>query len=237
MDAADRGDGEDRQDEPAQETRCQDSSGDGPLSGNKARKLRRVRFVPGGQEKTAPVREEAPQRTTPSDHSPEGKGGSYMHFVHFDAETGLVSYIDDDKSAFGAVCECPKCGTALQFEAERCPVCGTRIDEGDSGIVSLLGEKGFDWRGPPEMDCPQCGEHVRLVRGVCPSCRADIMPAGGAEADEHPGRLVSAENVVFVHLDVESGEVEYLQRLDRSRGLGHVAVQLKDDGSNGSAEG
>jgi hypothetical protein len=44
---------------------------------------------------------------------------------------------------------------------------------------------------------------------------------------------VKGENVVFLHLDVESGEVEYLIKSGKSRGFEHLAVYLPREDSNG----
>jgi hypothetical protein len=230
MDIADRREDDDAHELPNQAassrtTEDQDVPESAAAAKKKIRKIRRV-----GSASSGPACAQDGRR-------PGGGAESYMHFFHFDAQTGKVVYIDDDKNTFGAVCECHKCGTAMQFEAEKCPVCGTRFDEGDTGIVALLGKEGLHWPGPSEMDCPQCGEHVKLVRGMCPECEASIVPSGKAGADERLDRLVSAENVVFVHLDVESGEIEYLQRMSGNRGFGHKAVHIEDTGSDGPAEG
>jgi len=204
------------------------------------RRVRKVRLVKQdsglAHEPQATAGEPEAASPVPESQIQAGKR-NYMHFFHFDAETGRVTYLDDEKSSFGTVCECHRCGTALQFEAERCPVCGTRFDEGDSGIVRLLVEGPFEWKDGPEMDCPQCGEHVTLIEGTCPACGATVMPPEGEEPDVPCGQVVNAENVVFVHLDVESGEVEYLQRLQKNRGFEHLAVHLSDAGSDNSQEG
>ena len=230
MDDADRREDHDTPEEPGKATSSRAAEGQDTCDGTGAakKKIRKVRHM--GTASNGPARARERLR--------EGGGPErYMHFFHFDAQTGKVVYIDDDKNSFGAVCECHKCGTVMQFEADKCPVCGTRFDEGDTGIVALLGKEGVDWSSTPEMDCPQCGEHVKLVNGTCPECEASIIPSSRADADELLDRLVSAENVVFVHLDVESGEIEYLQRLGGNRGFGHRAVHIQDAGSDGPAEG
>ncbi|MBN1678464.1 MAG: hypothetical protein JW880_08000 [Candidatus Thermoplasmatota archaeon] len=242
MNDGDRQDCADGREEPAGATasssaRKPEARGDTERPKQKTKKMRRVRrdsVDHTEQERSLQGAGGSAQVAEPS--PPTGKR-SYVHFFHFDAGTGKVSYIDDEKSSSEMICECHRCGTLLQFEANRCPVCGVRFDEGDSGIVALLSEKSLDWDDACEMDCPQCGEHVELVQGSCPACGASIASPGDAGADEKPCQLVSSENVVFVHLDVELGQVEYLQRLDRSRGFEHMAVQLKDIGSDESMEG
>lgn len=201
------------------------------------RKLRRVRKVRQSQALSPP----APEATSAS---PSGKletesasqqtARSYVHFFHFDAETGRVNYIDDDKNSFGQVCECLKCGTIIDFEAESCPVCGAKLDEGDSDIVAMIGRDALFWEDGCEIDCPQCGEHVTLTDGVCPICDASMSGLNGS--DDRVSPLVSAGNVVFVHLDFESGEVEYLQRLERNRGFERTSLQIKNSGHDESTE-
>lgn len=229
MDTADRRDDDDMHEQPDQAASSRtaedhDASGGAGAAKKKIRKIRRVGSASSGLARGQEGRK-------------PGGAERYMHFFHFDAQTGKVVYIDDEKNTLDAVCECHKCGTVMQFEADRCPVCGTRFDEGDAGIVALLGKEGLDWCTTPEMDCPQCGEHVKLVKGTCPECEASIITSDRSGGDERLDRLVSAENVVFVHLDVESGEIEYLQRLGGNRGFGHKAVQIQDSGSDGPAEG
>jgi hypothetical protein len=47
---------------------------------------------------------------------------------------------------------------------------------------------------------------------------------------------VRSENVVFLHLDVETGELNYLQKLAHRLGLGRVSVKLDGIGKGGFEE-
>jgi len=203
--------------------------------GTPKRKVRKVRQQKQGASSTTehqagPARPREVHRPTEVPAEPCKR--SFMHFFHFDAQTGRVTYLDDEKSSLGEVCECHKCGTALQYETDRCPVCGARFDEGDTGIVGLLADRGLDWEACAELDCPQCGEHVTLVGGKCPACGTVLLSDDTGQEDAPRSSLVSAENVIFVHLDVESGEMEYLQRLHKNRGFEHMAVRLDGAGSD-----
>ena len=152
--------------------------------------------------------------------------------VSFDAETGRISrHVDTQEPEVGR--ECFKCGTTLEFDASRCPICGVKYDEGDWGLVSLLGDLCFDWLDSEEFDCPQCGERVRCTDGVCPGCGASVGTAPREEGTAKLSPVVKGENVVFLHLDVESGEVEYLKKSGKNRGFEHMAVYLPCEDSNG----
>lgn len=152
--------------------------------------------------------------------------------VSFDAETGKIStHVDTQEPDEGR--ECFKCGTTIEFDAVRCPICGVKFDEGDWGLVSLLGDQCFDWLASDEIDCPVCGERVSCSDGVCPGCGASIVAAPREEGTARLSPVVKGENVVFLHLDVESGEVEYLRKSGKSRGFQHMAVYLPREDSNG----
>lgn len=152
--------------------------------------------------------------------------------VSFDAETGRISrHVDTQEPDEGR--ECFKCGTTLEFDVARCPMCGARFDAGDWGLVSLLGGQCFDWQRSEEFDCPQCGERVKSSDEVCPGCGASLDSLHREEGAAELSPVVKGENVVFLHLDVESGEVEYLRKSVKNRGFEHMAVYLPREDSNG----
>lgn len=190
------------------------------------RKLRKVK-APKTAE-AAPVSEPAPKAEVEGPVSVR----ECVPSVSFDAETGRISRHVDTQEP-GMERECFKCGTTLEFEAARCPICGAKFDEGDWGIVSLLEDQGFDWLASEEFDCPQCGERVSCSDGVCPECGASLAPVPREEGAAKLSPVVKTENVVFLHLDVESGEVEYLKKSEKSRGFEHLAVYLPREDTNG----
>lgn len=191
-----------------------------------SRKLRKVKSPKPAE--SAPVPESAPKAVVEGPVSVR----ECVPSVSFDAETGKISrFVDRQEPEEDR--ECFKCGTTLEFEAARCPMCGAKFNEGDWGIVSLLEDQGFDWLSLDEFECPQCGERVRCSDGVCPGCGASLGPEPREEGAAKLSPVVKGENVVFLHLDVESGEVEYLVKSGKSRGFEHLAVYLPREDSNG----
>ncbi len=152
--------------------------------------------------------------------------------VHFDAEAGLISYLETDDRDPDFMLECSHCGTAIQFNTDRCPICGTKLESGDTGIVGLFTDMDFDWDDAGEVDCPSCGEHVKLAKGKCPACNETVCVERGKASDK-VDPIIHNDNVVFLHLDVESGELNFLQRLARKLGFEQLTVQLEGIGKGG----
>lgn len=154
--------------------------------------------------------------------------------IHFDADTGTISYLENDDSDPDFMLECSHCGTAVQFCIDKCPICGTKLDVTDTGIVSLFANMDFGENDlEEELDCPFCGEHVSLVRGACPACNQIVE---GADVAEKIEPVIHGDNVVFMHLDVESGELNYLQRLAKRLGFEQMTVHLDGIGKGAGFE-
>jgi len=146
------------------------------------------------------------------------------------AEQGVISFVEGDEICIDFATECANCGTLIEFFTDRCPICGKKFEVAHTGLVSLFSDMNFDTDRAAEIDCPVCGEKIRPSRGKCPECRE---PIGFASPDD-PGvkvdPIVHDDNVVFVHLDVESGEVNCLQRVENSSGLERLLVHLETIG-------
>jgi rubrerythrin len=153
--------------------------------------------------------------------------------LHFDTESGVISYLGDRKGEADFVCECSHCGTLVAFDTDKCPICGTRLESGDTGLVSLFCDSEFASDAEDEMDCPLCGEHVMLQGGMCTKCKGQVMSVDPKDPSKKVLPVVKGDNVVFLHLDVESGELNYLQRLASKYGLEHVTVALEGIGKGG----
>ena len=154
--------------------------------------------------------------------------------IHFDAETGTISYLENDNSDPDFMLECSHCGTGIQFTIDKCPICATKLDVTDTGIVSLFANMEFGENDlEEELDCPLCGEHVSLVQGACPACHEKVEGADSAGKIEP---VVHGDNVVFMHLDVETGELNYLQRLVKRLGFEQMTVHLDGIGKGGGFE-
>lgn len=153
--------------------------------------------------------------------------------VHFNAEEGTVSYLQDDHETANVSAVCSNCDTEIEFDVDRCPICGTKLTKMENGLVGLVDGIEFDNDDSPEMECPFCGEHVVLADGICPSCKETVQPAGNGGQSEKVDPVIHMDNVVFLHLDVSTGEVNYLQRLARNRGFEQVTVKLDGIGHGG----
>lgn len=156
--------------------------------------------------------------------------------VHFDAEMGVISLLREDGGDPDFSYECSKCGTLVGFDTERCPICGTRLEVSDTGLVSLFSDMDFDDSNIDEADCPYCGEHVLLNGGVCPQCGKRIEELDSTDSGRKLVLLLKGENVVFLHLDVETGELNYLQKAKRRGGYEQVSLQLEGIGKTSFSE-
>jgi RNA polymerase subunit RPABC4/transcription elongation factor Spt4 len=153
--------------------------------------------------------------------------------MHFNAESGTINYLENDTKAPDFEVECSHCGTLIGFDAERCPICGTKFELADTGLVSLFHDMEFDKECTGNIACPLCGERVELNRGRCPSCGETVCEDNPRDPDRNVAPVIHNENVVFLHLDVESGEVNYLQRLARKLGFEQLTVKLDGIGKGG----
>lgn len=153
--------------------------------------------------------------------------------IHFSAESGTVSYLQVDDDAPDISLECGHCGTEIEFDAERCPICGSKLENPRIGLAGLFAGMEFDDIGSEEMDCPVCGERVTVLDGKCPACQETIKPNGTEDSCEKIDPVIHTENVVFLHLDVSTGEVNFLQRLARNQGFEQATVQLDGIGTAG----
>lgn len=153
--------------------------------------------------------------------------------LHFDALDGIMSYLEPDDGNSDFVLECSQCGTLVQLDITHCPMCNTKLEVSDVGIFSLLKDTEFDSEAVSELACPHCGEHVTLEEGVCPACQSVIVD-GMASADQNKMiPIISTENVVFVHVDLETGGLNYIQRHMKRLAIEHTSIQLDGIGSTG----
>jgi len=134
-----------------------------------------------------------------------------------------------DVDVFGQelVRECPHCGTGVQLDVDLCPICGSKLGSPDGGLVGLF--DGAEFRDEDrEIDCPLCGEHVVLEGGTCPACNE---PVTDDKNEDLPSvePLVHGQNVLLMRLDVESGEVSYLQRAKDGEGWDQITLHVASD--------
>ena len=160
-----------------------------------------------------------------------------LPIIHFDAKDGLISYLEHDNGKSDFVLECSHCGTLIQLDIDRCPLCGTALEVSDVGVLNLIKDSDYGVEDPSsEMECPSCGEHVVLEGGKCPKCESVIVD----DSPESPAKkvipLIKTENVVFVHIDLETGDLNYLQRHLNRVAVEHTSIQLDGIGNGGFEE-
>jgi rubrerythrin len=153
--------------------------------------------------------------------------------VHFDAETGVMHFLEADKGEPDFVFECAHCGTVVELNTDRCPICGTKLELGDTGLVGMFTDMEFDAGPLDDADCPFCGEKVSLDSGKCPACSNDLGACGDCDPAHKVRPVLRAENVVFLHLDIVTGEINFLQRNTARHGYDQVSVQLDGIGNGG----
>ena len=153
--------------------------------------------------------------------------------LHFDAVDGLMHYLEHDEGESEFVLECSSCGTLVQLDIGRCPLCGAPLGVTDAGLVSIIADTEFNKERMSELECPSCGEHVVLVDGACPLCDEVIEGPDGSETDDKTVPIIRTENVVFVHLDLETGDLNYLQRHLNRMSVEHMSLQLDGIGNGG----
>ncbi|UCE44742.1 MAG: zinc ribbon domain-containing protein [Methanobacteriota archaeon] len=153
--------------------------------------------------------------------------------LHFDVLDNLMSFLGPDEGEADFVLECRNCGTLVQLDISQCPMCGTELDVSDVGILSLLKGSEFDSVSISELKCPQCGEHVTLREGICPACHSMIVDSTASPDQNMTIPLIDIDNVVFVHVDLETGGLNYIQKHLRTLALEHTSIQLDGIGTGG----
>ena len=155
--------------------------------------------------------------------------------VHFDAEIGLMKLLEDERTDPGFVSECPHCGTVVEVETHRCPMCGTSLDTDDPGLVGVFKDMDFDPGPFEDADCPYCGEHVSLDSGSCPACGEALDLSDESDPALKVLPVLCADNVVFLHLDIETGEIDILQRNAARRRYDQASIflDLAENGGHG----
>ena len=147
-----------------------------------------------------------------------------------------------DVDVFGQelVRECPHCGTGVQLDVDLCPICGAKLGAPDAGLVGLFDGMEFS-DDDREIHCPLCGEYVALGDDTCPACNEPLRDCEQRKDSPLLDPVVHDRNVVLVRLDVESGELSYLQKAVENGTLDqvtvHVSAEEEDPGPRGRKRG
>lgn len=132
---------------------------------------------------------------------------------YFDVDHGIVAYIEPRHGSKDAVFECLNCRTVLEFQADKCPFCKSPLHKIEDGIVEIVNGvivgKDLDLEISRDVFCPICGDLLALDDGHCIVCETKLVsPSNEALSSLCP--VVPFNNLVFLHLDVENGDLNYL---------------------------
>ncbi len=154
-------------------------------------------------------------------------------FSHFDVASGVFTCLkaETGESDFGL--ECHNCGAVTQFGADKCPLCGHRFDEWDTGLVGLLEGLKFDLDDDTELECPVCGEHVLANDGRCPSCREIVAYLDRHNPDVAVRTILKEKDVIFVHLDVSDEDIRFATKVRFQKVQDDQTVRLESIGKDG----
>lgn len=132
---------------------------------------------------------------------------------YFDVDHGIVAYVEPRDGSKDAVFECLNCKTVIEFDAGRCPFCNEPLKKIEEGIVEIVNGvivgEDLDMEISRAVFCPICGDLLALDGGHCIVCETKLV----SPLDEDFSRLcpvVPSSNLVFLHLDVENGDLNYL---------------------------
>jgi len=132
---------------------------------------------------------------------------------YFDVDHGIVAYVEPRHGSKDAVFECLNCKTIIEFDAGRCPFCNEPLKKIEEGIVEIVNGvivgEDLDMEISRDVFCPICGDLLALENGHCIVCETKLV----SPSDDDLSCLcpvVPSANLVFLHLDVENGDLNYL---------------------------
>lgn len=157
--------------------------------------------------------------------------------IDFDADIAIMSLLDDDRTDPGFVSECSHCGTVVELMTATCPMCGTPLEHLSVGLVDIFADMEFDPEPFLDADCPYCGEHVTLTSGNCPSCGEAVDVRDERDPTLKVRPVLRTKDVVFLHLDIETGEINVLKRNGVGHGYDQVFLHLNGAGNDGLGKG
>jgi RNA polymerase subunit RPABC4/transcription elongation factor Spt4 len=132
---------------------------------------------------------------------------------YFDVDNGIVAYVEPRHGSKDAVFECLNCKTILEFEAKKCPFCNEPLKKIEDGIVEIVNGvivgEDLDMEISRDVFCPICGDLLALEDGHCIVCETKLVsPSDESLASLCP--VVPSDNLIFLHLNVENGDLNYL---------------------------
>jgi RNA polymerase subunit RPABC4/transcription elongation factor Spt4/DNA-binding transcriptional ArsR family regulator len=128
---------------------------------------------------------------------------------YFDVKNGIVAYLGRPKGGDGPL-ECTRCGTILEIELDRCPLCGGTPKRMVAGIAKII--TGLI---PDAGDISDSGDNIpreQLAEGEEYLQFEDFHGHDSIDDSKPILPVLPSEKGFFVHLNVESGEIDYLTR-------------------------
>ena len=150
--------------------------------------------------------------------------------LHFDPVSGVIVAVENENGTPGFGIECSNCGTVIEFITEACPICGASLECENKDLIGLISNMEVDPGCAGEIDCPACGERIVPKDGVCQSCGEKVHEDGFRDAAMKVIPIVRWSGIVFVHLDVATGELNCLQRQANRQGYERISIQLESIG-------
>ncbi|MDH4123220.1 MAG: hypothetical protein OEV21_03950 [Thermoplasmata archaeon] len=123
--------------------------------------------------------------------------------------------------------ECQNCTLTLDIPFDNCPLCGgemTRVIQVQKTIKSDVDADKAAKARKPRTVCPVCGSYSRTGKGCCVSC-GTIFKQSSKDNKVQP--IMPTKRLVFMHLDVESGKIEYIEKNSNRNKFGEFIL---DDG-------
>ena len=156
--------------------------------------------------------------------------------MYFDVNSGTISCADFSGLIEGAV-ECQHCGILVEIPFEKCPICGHMLLRHSVELEEIvhdveIGEELEDQINS-EIVCPICGENSKLSNGRCVNCDTLLITLEN-DPKYRLRPILPTGSVLFVHLDVETGAISYLERERNKKRSGQVTINLGAIGTDGT---
>ena len=138
---------------------------------------------------------------------------------YFDVDHGIVTYLEPRRGGKDAVFECLNCKTLVEFQTDRCPFCHEPLKKIQDGIVEIatgviVGDD-LDLEISRDVFCPICGDLLALDGGRCIVCDTQLV-IPECEESSMLSPVVSSNNLIFLHLNVPNGAINYLSNAETS---------------------
>lgn len=141
---------------------------------------------------------------------------------YLDVEGGVFAFTGPTCSNRYELSECLNCGTLLEIPVKSCPLCGGALDQLTGGLTKLMSGAIAGSRITTDLSgrvfCQSCGDMAYNKGGNCSNCTARLSPQS-VELSIPLSSIFPSENIVFAHLNIESGTMECLSQDGQSESI------------------